>query len=621
MAKKRILKRDDEEGSTKRASMRSPNPERSVLNDGLLNLYKKELDCQKEKASSSQDESNTENKSKENSIETSKTPSKSGKRSKIAALTPKQSTVNFDNIGGLDKVLKEIGIPIIEVSATELVRGISGESESMIRDIFSAALATGRCILFIDEIDAICGKRETNENAMLKRMVTQMIKSFDELSQKDPEGNIVVIGATNMPDSLDNALRRGSRFTHEIAIGMPDEEGRLSILKAICKKNLCSDEDFHWVAHHTPGYVGADLKTLVSTARMKALDRVDSSLPSDQNSENVEDFEELLDAQPLSEVRKWFQKYNNSEEEIVLTLRDFKAALKECVPSSKREGFAFVPDTTWDEIGSYDDIKKELQRSIMWAVEDHKFFDRNKVSSSRGILLYGPKGCGKTLLAKAVANQCSINFIAVNGPELLNMYVGESEKAVRKCFERARNSAPCIIFFDEFDALCPPRSSSKENVAIERVVNQLLIESAGISGRKQVFLMAATNRLDKIDSAMLRPGRFDKVLYVGLPSPAARIEILKSLIKGRTLEEGLELEKIALDPRCENFSGADLANLIEEAGLKAVGEMRNSGQKREGVLVLSMRHFDEAFAEIKPSISEQERRYYEKLSAGHSKHN
>ncbi|GBN32571.1 Nuclear valosin-containing protein-like, partial [Araneus ventricosus] len=410
MARKRDFKKAEDEGSAKRSCTNSPKPERNVLNDGLLNLYKKELDLKKEKSSSSQDESFTENKSKENDTDTSKTPSKSGKRSKIAALTPKYSTVNFDNIGGMDKVLNkilrmfmhykvlrlyketdispvsgillhgppgcgktylahaiagEIGVPIIQVSATELVRGISGESESMIRDVFAAALATGRCILFIDEIDAICRKRETNENAMMGRMVTQMIKSFDELSQKDPDGNIVVIGATNMLDSLDNALRRGSRFTHEIAIGMPDEEGRLEILKVICKNNLSPDFDFRWLAHHTPGYVGADLKTLSSLAKMKALNRVVVSLPPDQTGDNVVDFERYLDAQPISEVRKWFQNLECPDKKVTVTLEDFKVALQEYVPTSKREGFATVPDTTWDEIGSYEDIKKHIQKTIM----------------------------------------------------------------------------------------------------------------------------------------------------------------------------------------------------------------------------------------------------------------
>ncbi|GIY13126.1 nuclear valosin-containing protein-like [Caerostris extrusa] len=338
--------------------------------------------------------------------------------------------------------------------------------------------------------------------------------------------------------------------------------------------------------------------------------------------------------QSLKDVINWFESLHIPEEEmgnIYFTLEDFKAALKKCVPSSKREGFASVPDTTWDDIGSYENIKKELRKTIMnigkinalnscdfsGRVQYSKYFEENNLSSSKGILLYGPKGCGKTLLAKAIANECSINFLAVNGPELLNMYVGESEKAVRRCFERARNSAPCVIFFDEFDALCPPRSSSKENVAIERVVNQLLTEAAGIQERKQVFLVAATNRLDKIDSAMLRPGRLDKILYVGLPTCEGRVDILKSLTKKRTLDEGLNLETIAFDSRCEEFSGADLTNLVDEACFIAMEEMIESPSGL-GKLALSERHFAQAFKTVKSSFSEWDRKYFQQTSSRHS---
>ncbi|GFY75785.1 nuclear valosin-containing protein-like, partial [Trichonephila inaurata madagascariensis] len=322
----------------------------------------------------------------------------------------------------------------------------------------------------------------------------------------------------------------------------------------------------------------------------------------------------------LQNVRAWFKSMHVPEEELdkyCFTMEDFQGALQECIPYSKREGFASVPNTTWEDIGALEDIKEELRSTIMWPVQYRKFYEENKLSSTKGILLYGPKGCGKTLLAKAIANECSINFLSVNGPELLSMYVGESEKAVRKCFERARNSAPCVIFFDEFDALCPPRSSTKENAPVERVVNQLLTETCGMQERKQVFLVAATNRLEKIDSAMLRPGRLEKILYVGLPSPSGRAEILKSLTKNKTcpkIEEELELETIAFDSRCENFSGADLAYLVREATTKAIKERISSSLHLES-LVLSMRHFDEALKVVKPSFSEQDRKYFQRTSS------
>ncbi|GFQ78329.1 nuclear valosin-containing protein-like, partial [Trichonephila clavata] len=662
---------------------------------------------------------------KENDADKTRTPFKTGRRFKSEAFTPKQSTLNFDNVGGMDdllmRVLKmffhykvpsllqklglnpvrgillhgppgcgkthlaraiagELEIPIIEVAATELVCGISGESESKIRDIFDSAVRVpGKCILFIDEIDAICPKRETTDNPMLRRMVAQMIKCLDELFVKDPEANVMVIGATNTPDMIDPALRRGRRFDRELAVGIPNEEARLQILKVVCKDiKLSSCFDLHWLAHNTPGYVGADLLTLASTAMENGCDRIfrhliesDSSKPSLPNTdgevcqisqsaeksyqvlqpaeksyqvsqsaeentcsqklqvvENIVDahkfqlskYDETQKSLSLQKVRAWFKSASVPEEELdkyCFTMEDFQDSLQECIPYSKREGFASVPNTTWEDIGALEDIKEELRSTIMWPVQYRQFYEENKLSSTKGILLYGPKGCGKTLLAKAIANECSINFLSVNGPELLSMYVGESEKAVRKCFERARNSAPCVIFFDEFDALCPPRSSAKENAPVERVVNQLLTETCGMQERKQVFLVAATNRLEKIDSAMLRPGRLEKILYVGLPSPSGRAEILKSLTKNKTcpkIEEELELETIAFDSRCENFSGADLAYLVREATTKAIKERISSSLPLDS-LVLSIRHFDEALKVVKPSFSERDRKYFQRTSS------
>ncbi|KAG8186122.1 hypothetical protein JTE90_022712 [Oedothorax gibbosus] len=677
MVRKRGLSDMEPEGSKKRSSNPNPmtpsstntKPERSMLNDGLLSLYKKDSAEKKEDAATNNEKSE---KPKRNDAECSKTPGRAAKKLKHGVITPTFSTVTFKDVGGMDdmihKVLRlffhrkvgpvlgkpqrgillhgptgcgkthfvraiagEFQIPILEVAATELVSGISGDSESKIRDIFDAAVACGRCILFIDEIDAICSKREVTENGMIRRMVSQMIKCFDELDAKDPNANVVVFAATNMPDSIDATLRRGTRFSHELAFGIPDEEARLKILKVPCKgKSFEPDFDFEWLAHNTPGYVGVDLISLVSHASTIGIYRWykelrDAAILKENESIGETSGEGQICPNkdwPLEDELFWFKSLEVSEElpeTFCFKFQDFKDAMQDYVPSLKREGFASVPDTTWEDVGALEDIKKELRSAILWPVKYHKLYDENKFSSTKGILLYGPKGCGKTLLAKAVANECSINFLAVNGPELLSMYVGESEKAVRRVFERARNSAPCVIFFDEFDALCPPRSSSKENVPVERVVNQLLTETCGLQDRKQVFLVAATNRLEKIDSAMLRPGRLEKILYVGLPTPEGREAILNSQTKNKTspkIEETLTFNKIAADERCNNYSGADLAYLIREATSTAVEEMIMSGSF-EGECILRWEHFDKALNVVKPSFSEQDRKYFERMSSKH----
>lgn len=739
----------------------------------------------------------------------------------------------------------QLKIGLIEIAATELVAGVSGESEERIREVFEQAAILSPCVLFIDEIDAISANRVNAQKDMERRVVAQLLSSLDGLSRIDGGDEVLVIGATNRPDALDPALRRVGRFDQEISLGIPDREARAQILKIICK-NLKLEQSINYdeLAKLTPGYVGADLLALVTRAATTAIKRmltererqqllveakrerdleiqrrkseqerikllakkdddddimeVDESAKSKINGNNSvddvvaleDDVEEVVDldddkeeqpkedkpaeaqkttpeeakkdddaekkdeakadeaeAKPAEEEAKKEVEGDEKKSEVeakpaeaeaapadadvemvadsstpadkdvvpvdepkpstevveaaapesseavaeaekpaeadntvtaetatadpapeqpmeqeepelepialpALTLPklmnllldhanplvdaeldsfcierdDFLDSLKSVQPSAKREGFITVPDVTWNDIGSLGDIREELKLAILAPV---KFPHRLKLlglSAPSGVLLCGPPGCGKTLLAKAVANEAGINFISVKGPELLNMYVGESERAVRQCFQRARNSAPCVIFFDEFDSLCPKRSDNAEGGAGMRVVNQLLTEMDGIEDRKGVFLMAATNRPDIVDPAVLRPGRLDKILYVGLPAEPDRVDILRALTKNRSqppLAEDVDFATLAR--LTEGYTGADLAGLVRQASLQtlkdSIDACNPSGAQEEGSpeeveeqqLLVELRHFQEAIRNIKPSVNEEDKKHYERL--------
>lgn len=757
----------------------------------------------------------------------------------------------------------QLKIGLIEIAATELVAGVSGESEERIREVFEQAAILSPCVLFIDEIDAISANRVNAQKDMERRVVAQLLSSLDGLSRIDGGDEVLVIGATNRPDALDPALRRVGRFDQEISLGIPDREARAQILKIICK-NLKLEQSINYdeLAKLTPGYVGADLLALVTRAATTAIKRMltererqqllavatrerdleiqrrkaereklkllmlaqkdddddvmevdestksklngntsaddvvaledeveevvtldddkeeqpkedkpaeaektipeeekkdveaekkeevktdeaeatpavveeekkeaesgeekkpeeeakpaeaeavavtvvadtdvemvaDSSTPAEKDVVPVEepkpstevaeaaaaaapesseavaepekpaevDTSAVVDTSaavetPAPEVPEPEPEQPMEEEEPepepiplpVLTLpklmnllldhtnpladaeldsfsierEDFLDSLKSVQPSAKREGFITVPDVTWDDIGSLGDIREELKLAILAPV---KFPHRLKMlglSAPSGVLLCGPPGCGKTLLAKAVANEAGINFISVKGPELLNMYVGESERAVRQCFQRARNSAPCVIFFDEFDSLCPKRSDNAEGGAGMRVVNQLLTEMDGIEDRKGVFLMAATNRPDIVDPAVLRPGRLDKILYVGLPAEPDRADILRALTKNRSqppLAEDVDMGLLAR--LTEGYTGADLAGLVRQASLQtlkdsidccdAQEEGSSEDAENQQQLLVELRHFQEAIRNIKPSVNEEDKKHYERL--------
>ncbi|XP_074663171.1 nuclear valosin-containing protein-like [Tubulanus polymorphus] len=556
----------------------------------------------------------------------------------------------------------ELEIPFIKIAATEVVSGVSGDSEEKVRDLFKMAISTAPCILFFDEIDAITPKRETASKDMERRIVAQLLSCMDDLSTT-AKAHVLVIGATNRPDSLDPALRRAGRFDREISLGIPDEPARMRIMQVLCRKlRLAQDFDYHYLARNTPGFVGADLMALAREAAMTAVNRVFhdieamrlQKLPAISNAEckemtnaaeimdvtnaectdavngesmdvtNAEtDVKQLLPVPTIKDdiksVLVWLKEQPplNDEQlaELCITIDDFQHALKVVQPSAKREGFATIPDVTWDDIGALQEVRAELQISVLAPVRHQEHFKSLGLTTPPGILLAGPPGCGKTLLAKAVANESGINFISVKGPELLNMYVGESERAVRQVFQRARSSAPCVIFFDELDALCPKRSHSGEGGASVRVVNQLLTEMDGLEERKQVFIMGATNRPDIIDPAILRPGRLDKILYVGLPGPVDRLDILKTLTKNGTkpkLNEDVDLEKIANHELCKGFTGADLAALVREASVSVLRECL-SDTVFPSTIEVRHKHFETAFIKVKPSVSSKDKKLYESI--------
>ncbi|XP_023586713.1 nuclear valosin-containing protein-like isoform X3 [Trichechus manatus latirostris] len=563
------------------------------------------------------------------------------KKAKARGLELQISNVKFEDVGGNDMTLKELDLPILKVAATEIVSGVSGESEQKLRELFEQAVSSAPCILFIDEIDAITPKREVASKDMERRIVAQLLTCMDDLNNVATTARVLVIGATNRPDSLDPALRRAGRFDREICLGIPDEASRERILQTLCRKlKLPEAFHFHHLAHLTPGFVGADLMALCREAAMCAVNRVLMKLQEQQKkSPEIEGWpaagcqEERIGTEHVSKtqvhsIKDELQRLLGllrdqeplSEEQLqglCIELNDFIVALASVQPSAKREGFVTVPNVTWADIGALEDIREELTMAILAPVRNPDQFKALGLVTPAGVLLAGPPGCGKTLLAKAVANESGLNFISVKGPELLNMYVGESERAVRQVFQRAKNSAPCVIFFDEVDALCPRRSDREAGASV-RVVNQLLTEMDGLETRQQVFIMAATNRPDIIDPAILRPGRLDKTLFVGLPPAADRLAILKTITKNGTkppLDADVNLEAIAGDLRCDCYTGADLSALVREASLCALRQemARQKNGNEKGELKISLKHFEEAFKKVKPSISKKDQVMYEAL--------
>ncbi|EJD54938.1 AAA-domain-containing protein [Auricularia subglabra TFB-10046 SS5] len=554
----------------------------------------------------------------------------------------------------------ELQMPFINVSAPSIVSGMSGESEKTLRDTFDEAKRVAPCLLFIDEIDAVTPKRESAQREMERRIVAQFLTCMDDLAwEKNNNKPVIVIGATNRPDSLDAALRRAGRFDHEISMGVPDEEAREQILRVLSSKlRLSGDFDFKQLAKATPGYVGADLAALTGAAGVIAVKRIFQQisdgtltlLPDDVVTESMQvdgapadppaapdpappepvvpppsstsrpiPFASLPHNLEPHSIANFLRAHPGPLTEAQLaplhiTNADFTAALREVQPSSQREGFATVPDVTWADVGALHGTRDELHMAIVEPIRRPELFAALGIAGACGVLLWGPPGCGKTLLAKAVANESAANFISVKGPELLNKYVGESERAVRQVFARARASAPCVIFFDEIDALVPRRDDALSE-ASSRVVNTLLAELDGLEARKAVYVIAATNRPDIVDPAMCRPGRLDKLLYVDLPDASARAEIAATLLRRVPLPDAaahagvLELVRGA---RCDGFSGADLAALVREAGVGALRQLVKD-PNGDAAMNVTLADFERALPKVSPSVSPAQRRKYEAL--------
>ncbi|MBI2869645.1 MAG: CDC48 family AAA ATPase [Chloroflexi bacterium] len=459
-------------------------------------------------------------------------------------------------------VAHETAAYFTHITGPEIMGKFYGESEGRLRGVFEDARAKAPAILFIDEIDAIAPKREEmgGEKQVERRVVAQLLALMDGLESR---GEVIVIGATNIPNSLDPALRRPGRFDREIAISIPDQRGRLHILQIHTRgMPLAGEVDLEKVSRITHGFVGADLEALCREAAMNALRRLMPRL----------DFRR--DEVPYDTLRG-----------LEVGSDDFAEALKEVEPSAIREVFVEIPDVRWADIGGLGDIRQRLEESVAWPIMYPDLFRQSGVRPPKGILLDGPPGTGKTLVAKALANESGVNFISVKGPEIISKYLGESERGVREVFRKARAASPCILFFDEFDSLVPERGLSDNSQSAERVISQFLTELDGLEELKGVLVLAATNRKDLIDSAVLRPGRFDFILVFPLPDEAARREIFTVHTRNRPL---VDVDLAALSRDTEGLAGSDIATICQEAGRTAIRECVASGTDQ---LQISGEHF------------------------------
>ena len=468
----------------------------------------------------------------------------------------------------------------ISIGGPEIMSKYYGEAESRLREIFESATKNAPSIIFIDEIDSIAPKRENAGGEVERRIVAQLLSLMDGMEDR---GNVVVMGATNRPNSIDPALRRGGRFDRELEIGIPDTASRKEILGIHTRgMPLTDDVDLSDLANRTHGFVGADIETLAKEAALSALRRFLPEL--DLSKSKTFDLEKL-------------QMLNIDQS-------DFDHALTEVSPSGLREVFIEVPDITWDEIGGLHKVKTTLQEAIEWPLRYEEVFKVMKAKAPAGVLLYGPPGTGKTMLAKAVASGAQANFISIKGPELISKWVGESEQAIREIFRKARLAAPCIIFFDEIDSIATIRSSAQSDVS-QRVVSQLLTEIDGLEEMKGVTILAATNRPDVIDPALIRPGRFDKIIFIGEPDKEARIEIFKIQLAGMNIADNIDFEDLAI--RSENYSGAEITAVVQAARMIAIREFISEVPSEDKIeesllenLMLTKDHVIVAFEEEKP---------------------
>ena len=476
-------------------------------------------------------------------------------------------------------VANESGASFYTINGPEIMSKFYGQSEENLRKIFEDAEKNAPSIIFIDEIDAIAPKRSEVHGEVERRVVSQMLTLMDGLKGR---GKLIVIGATNIPDSMDPALRRPGRFDREIRIDAPDRDGRKEILQIHTRGMPMSEDcDLDQLADVTYGFVGADLMALARESAMNALRRY---LPEI-------DLEKPIPAEIL--------------EKMEVTMDDFKNAHRGIEPSAMREFFIEVPKVSWGDVGGLEDIKQNLREAVEWPLTQPEVFKRMGIEAPRGILLYGPPGTGKTLIAKAVANESKANFISIKGPEVMSKWVGESEKAIRELFKKAKQVAPTIVFLDEIDSIAPRRGSYSGSHVTESVVNQILTSMDGLESMEGVVVIGATNRPDILDPGLLRPGRFDRLLLLPAPDKKSRIEIFKIHTKGMPLTKDVSLEELA--GKCEGFSGADINGVCREAAMLA---LRDDIKAKE----INKKHFEKAMSGFRASITDDIIKYYKKVT-------
>jgi len=505
-------------------------------------------------------------------------------------------------------VANETGAFFFLINGPEIMSKLAGESESNLRKAFETAEKNAPSIIFIDELDAIAPKREKTNGEVERRIVSQLLTLMDGLKQR---AHVVVMAATNRPNSIDPALRRFGRFDREVDIGIPDAIGRLEILRIHTKNmKLADDCELEQVANETHGYVGADLASLCSEAALQQIR---------EKMDLIDLEEDTIDAEVLNSL--------------AVTNDNFRWALGASNPSALRECVVEVPNVTWNDIGGLENVKRELQELVQYPVEHPEKFLKFGMTPSRGVLFYGPPGCGKTLLAKAIANECQANFISIKGPELLTMWFGESEANVREVFEKARAAAPCVLFFDELDSIAKSRGGSGGDGggASDRVINQVLTEMDGMGAKKNVFIIGATNRPDIIDPAVLRPGRLDQLIYIPLPDEKSRLNIFKSALRKSPISKDVDID--FLGKTTHGFSGADLTEICQRACKLAIRESiekdinREREMKEKGTPIDEMEcdledqvpeitrsHFEEAMKFARRSVSDNDIRKYDMFS-------
>ncbi|MCD4808164.1 MAG: CDC48 family AAA ATPase [Methanococcoides sp.] len=489
-------------------------------------------------------------------------------------------------------VANESEANFIPISGPEIISKYYGESEQKLREIFEEAEKEGPSVIFIDELDSIAPKRDDVVGEVERRVVAQLLTLMDGLTSR---GKVIVIAATNRPNSIDQALRRGGRFDREIEIGIPDRGGRLQVLYVHTRGMPVEEElDLEGIADITHGFVGADLASLCKEAAMHALRRM---LPMISLEEEIPP--EIM-------------------ETLEVTESDFIEAHRNIEPSALREVFVEIPHVRWEDIGGLNKVKQELIEAVEWPLKYPEMFTTLNTRPPRGILLFGPPGTGKTLLAKAVASESEANFISIKGPELLSKYVGESEKAVRETFRKAKQAAPTVVFFDELDSMVPKRGMGSDQQATERVVSQILTEIDGIEELKDIVIVAATNRPDMIDPALLRPGRFDRLIYVRSPDKEERTKILEIHLSGKPIAEDVRLEELA--ELTEGYVGADIEAICREAAMMTLREVIRPGMTKDEAyetaknVVIQISHFSTAIKRVRASTSPDGMKIYDEMA-------